>query len=957
MGKRGAQVLINFVGGEISPLVAQRSDLEVLLKSLSRCENFIPLPQGGLRKRPGSVHVGLTKNNRIGSLIPFQFSAQDALMIVATDRNFRYYRNRAVVLNAAVNITGIDKANPAKVYAPQHSYANGTEVYIKDVGGMTSLNNRFFLVADTYTNRKTISSITKANPGIFTTSTNHGLSVGQRINISGATGMTQVNGNWLVNTIPTSTTFTVKDINTGVPLDTTSFGTYVANSGSMDASSFTLQDQWGTAIDASAYGAFTSGGTVASIYETTTPYLEDDLSYIRTAQTADIMYINCRNEDLGTSYDPQKLIRNDFTDWDLVTYKRKSDPFPVAPKTVFTPTAITKSNPARVTVASTSGLNNGDIVYMQKILGMTELSGNFYQVANKTPTTFTLQDVDGNNVDSTSFTTFVAGAANKIVKHPRSPGCVAFSADGRLTMAATDQNPEGWWASRTPNGFLNRYEDFTLSTKTGSAADPTNGMAFSFSPVDNKIDTIREMKQFGANFALLGASSIRLIYGAQRNQPPTPIAINTLPTLQGAARVPPLVINWNLLFVDVNKQRLRGLQYNLAYDTFQANDYNLTSEHLGLESDFIRLATIKNTPDMIFCLRKDGTLLACTFNNIENIAGWTRIIAGGNGKILDIATIRQENGADELWLIVERVMNGKTYRTIEVVDVWPVFPSKHAFYTSKTAKKADMARWANAAWEAGKKTTFLDSSLTYDGTARGVAANANLTISGTATGLTITITASAPVFQSSDVGAQIWKSYNATGVGGGTALITQYVSATQVQALVKSDFDSTAMIPAGSWAFAVTSLSNLDIYEGITVDLQVDGGRQPSQTVSGGKLTLSLYASKVQVGFAVKARAILPDVSVVEGAAARVRAVTRIRAKLHESIGGYIGPDPYTTVKLTMNKATGIEDRVPEPFTGTVDLPQLANWGRDGQQPTITHDDPTPFTLLYLEPEGLVSEA
>jgi hypothetical protein len=76
-----------------------------------------------------------------------------------------------------------------------------------------------------------LSGVTQANPGVFTTSAAHNLSVGQLITITGVVGMTQLNGNtYVVNTTPLSTTFTV-----------------------------TFQ---GSALDTSAYTAYSSGGTV-----------------------------------------------------------------------------------------------------------------------------------------------------------------------------------------------------------------------------------------------------------------------------------------------------------------------------------------------------------------------------------------------------------------------------------------------------------------------------------------------------------------------------------------------------------------------------------------------------------------------------------------------------------------------------------------------------------------------
>jgi hypothetical protein len=59
--------------------------------------------------------------------------------------------------------------------------------------------------------------------------------------------------------------------------------------------------------------------------------------------------------------------------------------------------------------ASSNGLNTGDWVYISDVQGMTELNGQTYIITVLTPTTFSLQDVFGNNVDTTVFGAYTGG--------------------------------------------------------------------------------------------------------------------------------------------------------------------------------------------------------------------------------------------------------------------------------------------------------------------------------------------------------------------------------------------------------------------------------------------------------------------------------------------------------------------------------------------------------------------
>tara|TARA_R110000787_G_scaffold23768_2_gene67789 strand:+ start:5210 stop:7963 length:2754 start_codon:yes stop_codon:yes gene_type:complete len=76
----------------------------------------------------------------------------------------------------------------------------------------------------------------------------------------------------------------------------------------------------------------------------------------------------------------------------------------------------TKANPCVITDNS-HGYTNGDEVFISGIVGMTELNGRNYLVANKATNTFELTDLHGNNINSTGYTTYSsAGTASTPVE-------------------------------------------------------------------------------------------------------------------------------------------------------------------------------------------------------------------------------------------------------------------------------------------------------------------------------------------------------------------------------------------------------------------------------------------------------------------------------------------------------------------------------------------------------------
>lgn len=72
--------------------------------------------------------------------------------------------------------------------------------------------------------------------------------------------------------------------------------------------------------------------------------------------------------------------------------------------------AITAANPPVVTVASTSLFTTDDVVRLHNIGGMTQVEGVSYNITVINSTTFSLQDMDGNDIDGTAFTAYTSSA-------------------------------------------------------------------------------------------------------------------------------------------------------------------------------------------------------------------------------------------------------------------------------------------------------------------------------------------------------------------------------------------------------------------------------------------------------------------------------------------------------------------------------------------------------------------
>jgi hypothetical protein len=148
-------VLPSFAAGELSPALHGRVDLAKYQVGLATCLNWFIHPFGGASTRAGTAFVGAVLDSAKRSrLIPFAFNTEQTYVLEFGDRKMRVVKEGGYVLESAVTIAGISRANPGVVTAPAHGYATGDRVFLDAVGGMVELDGRSVditvLAADTF---------------------------------------------------------------------------------------------------------------------------------------------------------------------------------------------------------------------------------------------------------------------------------------------------------------------------------------------------------------------------------------------------------------------------------------------------------------------------------------------------------------------------------------------------------------------------------------------------------------------------------------------------------------------------------------------------------------------------------------------------------------------------------------------------------------------------------------
>lgn len=120
-----------FTGGEISPALRSRADMEKYVTGLALCQNFIVRPQGGVYSRPGLRFIGeLDDMTKRGRLIPFSFNTEQTYVLV-----FEHLKMRVVKDGGFV----IDDAGPSlfELVTPYTEAQLSRLVFVQDADVMT----------------------------------------------------------------------------------------------------------------------------------------------------------------------------------------------------------------------------------------------------------------------------------------------------------------------------------------------------------------------------------------------------------------------------------------------------------------------------------------------------------------------------------------------------------------------------------------------------------------------------------------------------------------------------------------------------------------------------------------------------------------------------------------------------------------------------------------------------
>lgn len=490
------------------------------------------------------------------------------------------------------------------------------------------------------------------------------------------------------------------------------------------------------------------------------------------------------------------------------------------------------------------------------------------------------------------------------------PAAVGFFQQ-RKVEGGTANFPEAMVFSRP--GAYNNWDTSPISRATDS---------ITASLASREVNAIKAFVPMNTGLIVLTTGSGFLVSGGSPDAPLTPESISALPQASsGANDLPPIVINYDILYGQNRGAVVRDLAFNFYVQSYTGTDRSLWASHLFNNYALTEWAYSEEPFRLVQAVRNDGTLLNFTYVPEQEIFAWSSTVT--DGYFRSIASIPEGN-VNATYVVVQRLINGAYVYYVERFD------------------SRQFTEVANA-W-------FLDSALSLPGTFP--AANgsiSNFTGDGSK-GSIITLFALPGPFAPGDVDKTLW-------FGGGHANIVAYVDATTVRAEVLVPFPlalgSTSYAPwlDGEWEMNsnITHISNLNHLEGATVSALVDGVPVSGLVVQSGQITLPSAGSKVLVGlpYTAQLQTLRLDAQSAETVQGRRKQISGITATVNLSSGLSVGPD-FTHLTPMKELISPFPARL---YTGFALTTLRSVWDKNGQT-CFEQTLPLPATIL-----GLITEA
>jgi hypothetical protein len=637
---KNSPALGNFNAGQLSPEMDGRVDVDKYQNGCHALQNFIPLVQGPARRRPGTKFIAAAKSGTAATYLRrFEFNETTACIIEFGDYYCRFYQN-----GAKVTVSGLSTWNIGTAYSAGSLVTySGTNYWAitSGTGHQPDVSPTYWyaMPADGTLEIQTpwqvsAGSIAGINPLQFVQSADVLYVAGGSIGVA-PYQLTRLSG------------FTVWSLTQFAPTD----GPFLE--GNSSTTTMQISGVSGSVVITSSSATFaaTDVGRLVRIAvqsQNVKPW-ETNKSY--TAGTlvrySGKTYAALNNATSGSA-PPVHLWGNAYDGQVGVQWAYQDSGYGVAQITTYT-------NSTHVTATV-----------------ITNQSDGLYQFP---------QDLQSN-----PSTQWSLGAWSNTTEWPRA---IAFF-DERLFWGGKIR----WWGS-VPSLYTSYAQDFGGVT----SSDCSVFGILSAQDVNNIV------WMSPANLLLIGTEGGEFGLGpVTTSNPLGPDNVHVVPqSKMRSASVEPVLIGTSVFYVQRSRRKLMAADYNFYLDRYDSLNQNRLA-HALTATGITQVVWQAEPYETLWAVRSDGALLSYTYDRQDNVTGWAihylgNADTGTYPTVKSVAVIPAADGLrDELWLLVQRSVNGAAVQYVEVMQ---------ADYTTAIQNNPS-AVWYNSTW-------YVDCGATVGG--------------------------------------------------------------------------------------------------------------------------------------------------------------------------------------------------------------------------------------------------
>jgi hypothetical protein len=245
------------------------------------------------------------------------------------------------------------------------------------------------------------------------------------------------------------------------------------------------------------------------------------------------------------------------------------------------------------------------------------------------------------------------------------PSVVSFFQQ-RLVLAGPTTSPSTFYMSQP-----GLYYNFNITDPVQADNSITETL------VSTTLESIKAIVSSTSGMLVLTDKGSWLINGGSSGSAVSPTAIvASKQSSRGANDVPPIVANYDVLYVGSKSNAVYDLAYNIYFNVFTGTDISINASHLFFGYSIKGWAWAEAPFYLVWAVRSDGVMLTLTFLKEQEFAGWSHQTTQGlYQSVCAVTEATQYSGnVDAVYTVVQRTVNGSTVQYIErIAD--RVFPN------------------------------------------------------------------------------------------------------------------------------------------------------------------------------------------------------------------------------------------------------------------------------------------